>query len=409
MDIKIPKLSESVTSGTVVKIFVSEGDTVEKGQDLIELETEKATAAIPSPSTGTVTKILVKEGEAVKVGQIILSLSGGAPEKKPGPTKPKSGTGPLRGPVPKSVEGEKKVGPPMPSRLGAAAAPSLRKLARQFGVDLAKIPGSAPGGRVTPVDIRAYFEKVQAGGGAAARQPQALPDFSKWGKIKKEKLTWLRKKISEKMSESWNTVPHVTQFATAEISGLMVNLKKSSADYEKKGAKLTLTGVVLKALIPILKKYPVFNASMDEAAGEIVYKEYYHLGIAVDTEQGLIVPVIRDVDKKNLLQLSKELQELAEKTRQRKISLEELEGGTFTVSNQGGIGGEHFTPIIRTPEVAILGVGRASSKPVVRNQTIETGTILPLALSYDHRLIDGAQAARFITGLVKELEKAGVL
>lgn len=217
-------------------------------------------------------------------------------------------------------------------------------------------------------------------------------------------MSSLRKVISRRMLESWNNVPHVTQFDEADLTTILELRKKNLAAYEKKGARLTVTGFVLKAVASALKKHPIFNASIDEATDEVVFKQYCHIGIAVDTEAGLIVPVIRDVDKKSLLELSKELEELAKKARDRKVSADDLKGGTFTISNQGGIGGAHFTPIVNRPEVAILGLGKGVVKPVVREKKIETRTMLPIALSYDHRLIDGGTAARFTVDLVNTLE-----
>ncbi len=270
-------------------------------------------------------------------------------------------------------------------------------------------------------DVRRYIQRLQqiayqqparkpAAGGANIPRPAPKPvpeqvDFSKWGSVHKEKMTTLRRTISNKMAESWTTIPHVTQFDNADVTDLLKLRKKYSAAYEKKKAHLTLTSFALKAVVETLKNHPIFNASMDEASGEIVYKDYYHIGIAVDTEQGLIVPVIRDVDKKSMMQLSAELQELAERTRQRKVSLEEMQGGTFTISNQGGIGSAHFTPIINKPEVAILGMGRGSEKLMIRKGKQTKRTMLPLGLSYDHRVIDGANAARFMVDLVAAFEQ----
>jgi pyruvate dehydrogenase E2 component (dihydrolipoamide acetyltransferase) len=229
-------------------------------------------------------------------------------------------------------------------------------------------------------------------------------DFAKWGKVNRVKMTTLRRTIGIKMVESWTTVPHITQFDEADITSVLDLRKKYAAKYQKKKGHLTLTGFTLKAVVAALKKHPRFNASLDESSGEIVLKEYFHIGIAVDTEHGLIVPVIRDVDRKSLLQLSMELQDLADRTRQRKVGLEEMQGGTFTISNQGGIGSGQFTPIINTPEVAILGMGKGSVKPVVEKGKIVQRTMLPLGLSYDHRVNDGADAARFMVDLVAALE-----
>jgi pyruvate dehydrogenase E2 component (dihydrolipoamide acetyltransferase) len=287
-------------------------------------------------------------------------------------------------------------------------------MARDLGIDLNRVRGSERGGRIVLDDVKAYIQrlqefafgrKVEKTAEKPAKPVQEQIDFSKWGSIHKKPMTSLRQAIGRKMVESWTTIPHVTQFEDADITGLMEMRKKHTASYEKKGGRLTLTPIILKALVAVLKKYPIFNSSLDEATHEIVFKDYYHIGIAVDTEQGLIVPVLRDVDKKNILELSKELEDLAEKTRQRKVSLDELKGGTFTISNQGGIGGAHFTPIINKPEVAILGLGRGASKAFVKDGKIEVRTLLPLGLSYDHRVIDGADAARFIVEFVKTLQE----
>lgn len=433
MEVRLPALAENIGSGVVVNILVSEGDRVEKDQDLIELETEKALAAIPAPEAGTVTKILVKEGDEVEVGQVIMTISEGAgekPQKKEekkaedqgeqkkataeSAQQPKAEPQKQRAPEPVAEDFEEDGGQPVSDDLskagiGPPASPTVRKLAMQLGIDLNRVRGSERGGRIAIEDVRAYIERLQRV--AFERAPEAiekpktqLPDFARWGYIKKEPLTQLRKKIAEAMSESWTTIPHVTQFADADITTLMQLLKKYAPQYEKKGAHLTLTSLIIKALIPVLKKYPIFNSSADFDGGEVILKDYFHFGIAVDTDQGLIVPVLRDVDKKDILQISLELDELAEKTRQRKVTLDELRGGTFTISNQGGIGGAHFTPIIHAPEVAILGLGRGAMKAAVVNGKIEPRTMLPLALSYDHRLIDGADAARFIRALTESLE-----
>lgn len=266
-------------------------------------------------------------------------------------------------------------------------------MARELGVDLRRVRGSEHGGRITAQDVRAYVASLQAGSAAAPAKPSApAVDFAKWGPVTREPFSVLRKAIARAMTDSWTTIPHVTQFDQAEIARVLELIEKHGPSYEKRGAKLTLTGVLIKAVASTLKKHPGFNSSLDEAAGEIVRKQYVHIGIAVDTEQGLIVPVLKDADKKSLLAISKELADLADRTRKRKVTAAELQGGTFTLSNQGGIGGGHFTPIIHKPEVAILGVGRAMKGA------------LPLSLSYDHRVVDGADAARFITELVRALE-----
>jgi pyruvate dehydrogenase E2 component (dihydrolipoamide acetyltransferase) len=422
MDVRLPRLGEGADSGTVAAIFVKEGETVKKDQPILELESEKAVASIPTPVAGTVTKIHVKEGDEIKVGTLIFSIaeSGEPARREPARIEPPPAEEPAEvsmqaTPVAQAPAAVTDVAPPVPTVPGVPppASPSIRRIARELGIDLTRIRGSERGGRIVMADLRNYIARLQAiaqqQAPAPAVQVQAKPapvsiDFSRWGKIEKKKMSQLRKAISAKMVESWTTVPHVTQFDNVDITDLLAVRKKYEKAYEKKNAHLTLTPFILKAVVETLKKHPMFNASIDEATGEIVYKHYYHIGIAVDTEQGLIVPVIRDVDKKSLLELSIELQELAERTRQRKVSLEEMQGGTFTISNQGGIGGAHFTPIINTPEVAILGIGRGSLQPVVLGKKIVQRMIVPLGLSYDHRLIDGANAARFITDFVQALQ-----
>jgi pyruvate dehydrogenase E2 component (dihydrolipoamide acetyltransferase) len=420
MDVKLPHLGEGADSGTVVNLFVKEGDQIAKDQPILELENEKAVATIPSNAAGTVTKIFVKNGDKISVGQKILSLSGnGAPAAAAKPAaeglRPKAKA---LAPEPEEEPAEEEAVPSEPvesfekSNAAVAASPTIRKLARDLGIDLARVRGTARGGRVTMEDLRAYIQRLQklaaqpkAQAGAAPAKPVAESvDFSKWGSVTKKPLSPLRQVIARRMAESWNTIPHVTQFDEADITGLLAQRKKYVEAYEKKGARLTVTSFVLKAVAETLKKHPYLNSSLDEVTQELVLKEYIHIGVAVDTEAGLIVPVLRDADKKDLVQLSKDLEELATKARERKVSGEDLKGGTFTISNQGGIGGGHFTPIVNKPEVAILGLGKGATKPVVRDSKIEPRTMLPLGLSYDHRVIDGGAAARFIVDLVKAIE-----
>jgi pyruvate dehydrogenase E2 component (dihydrolipoamide acetyltransferase) len=371
-----------------------------------------------------VTKIIVSLGDKLSVGQPILSLDGNgapAPAGKPAAAKPQPAERRASAPAPKArleEEPEPEADPDAaeeeaPTGTEPAAPPSIRRMARELGIDLRKIRGSEHGGRIVIGDVRAYIQRLQKlaaqprGAATAAGTPKPAPaqiDFSKWGPIAKRPLTPLRKVIAERMGQSWNAVPRVTQFDEADVTKLEELRKKYAPAFEKKGVRLTLTSFALKIVANALKKNPVFNTSLDEAAGELIWKEYFHLGLAVDTEQGLIVPVLRDVDKKNLVDLSKELGDLATKTRDRKIGLEELQGGSFTISNQGGIGGGHFTPIINLPEVAILGLGRGALKPVVRDGAVTPRLMLPLALSYDHRVIDGGAAVRFILEIVKGFE-----
>ena len=426
MDVRLPRLGEGADSGVIATVFVKEGDQIQKDQPVLEIESEKAVATIPAPAPGTVTKVLVKEGDEIRVGSLILVLSengaGAAAEVSapavavPAPPRAidasvgddaRAAAGPSGFPIVHAA------GAPPP------ASPSLRKIARELGIDLYRVAGSERGGRIVMSDLRAYVQKIQRSA-LEARSPAGSPappavlpspktapvsiDFSQWGPVTKQKITTLRRSISRKMVESWTTVPHITQFDEVDVTALLALRKTYGPKYEAKKAHLTLTSFAIHAVVAALKKHPSFNASIDEAAGEIVFKDYFNIGIAVDTEQGLIVPVLRKADTKSVFQISVELNEIAEKTRARKVSLEEMQGGTFTVSNQGGIGSGHFTPIVNTPEVAILGMGRSLVKPVVRDGKVVQRTMMPLVLSYDHRVNDGANAARFVVDLVKEFE-----
>jgi len=389
MDIKLPNLGEGADSGTVVNIMVKEGDQIKKDQPILELETEKAVGTIPASAAGTVQKIRVKIGDKISAGQVIMTVTDGGA----GAPAPREGTRPTTTPVTPVAGGEyqSKSGFPPP------ASPSVRKMAAQLGVDLARVKGSEHGGRITIEDVRGYVAWLQAKPAERIDPAQSAVNFAQWGPVQKKPLSSLRKTIARRMGESWSAVPRVTQFDEADITKLN--------EARKKQAGLTLTPLAMKAVVATLKKHPLFNASLDEASEEIVVKAYYHIGIAVDTEHGLMVPVIRDVDKKSVAQLAKELDDLAGKTRDRKLTADQMKGGTFTISNQGGIGGGAFTPIVNVPEVAILGMGRGALKPVVtKDGKIEPRLMLPLALSYDHRVIDGGSAARFIVDLVKALE-----
>ena len=413
MDVKLPKLGEGADSGVVVNVFVKEGDHVAKDQAILELENEKAVASVPSTATGTVTKIYVKSGDKISVGQRLISLSGGDQPAAAEPTAKRAAPEPEpETPVEEPAAGD---GEEIPKPVAApVASPSVRRLARELRIDLSKVRGSEAGGRIALGDIRAYLARLQKAADkpkVAATAP-AKPvadsiDFSKWGPVTKKPLTQLRQVIARRMWENWNAIPHVTQFDDADFTRLNELRRKYAPAYEKKGSKLTLTPLVLKALVETLKQHPIFNSSLDEVAQEVVFKEYFHIGIAVDTEQGLIVPVVRDADRKSVLELSKELEQLAQKARDRKVTAEEMKGGTFTISNQGAIGGAHFTPIINKPEVAILGLGRGAMKPVACDGKVEVRMMTPLGLSYDHRVIDGGAAARFMVDLVKAMEDFG--
>ena len=422
MDVKLPKLGEGSDSGVVVGIFVNVGDTVAKDQPIMELENEKAVASIPSTAAGVVEKIHVKAGDRISIGQKLITLAGSAAPAAAAPAPKPAAKKATAKPAPEPEEVEEEVseaaeesGEEAPNPVAAPiASPSLRRMARELGIDLTKVRGTEAGGRITTSDVRAYLAKLAkaaakpapaAATGAAPAKPAPVQiDFSQWGPILKKPVTQLRKIIARRMSESWNSVARVTQFDDIDFTKLGELRKKFADDYEKKGVKLTLTPFVLKAVAATLKAHPIFNSSLDEVANEIILKEYIHLGIAVDTDQGLMVPVLRDVDKKSLLDLAKELEQLAAKARDRKISADEMKGGTFTISNQGAIGGAHFTPIINLPEVAILGLGRGAMKAVVRDGQVVARLMTPIALSYDHRVIDGGSAARFTVDLVKAFE-----
>lgn len=426
MDVKLPQLAEGVESGTVVSILVAEGQEIKTDQAIMELETQKAVGSIPAPSSGLVTKIHVKQGMEVSVGQVLISLeptgdaaakapAGGA-TSAPGPAKatpapqlPTAATPAQSAPADYLYESKSGAAPPAP--------PSIRKIARDLGIDLNRVKGSEAGGRINLADLRGYVHRLQdlafrSGGAQTPATPVSAPgvtgaeaiDFSKWGPIRREKMSPLRRTVSRRMVESWTTIPKINQFADADITAVLALRKKYADGFDKKGGHLTLTAFLLLVLGRVLKRYPRANASMDEGAWEIVFKDYCHIGVAVDTEGGLIVPVLRDVDKKNLLQLSTELHAITEKTRQRKVALEELQGGTFTISNQGSIGGGYFTPIIYAPQVAILGVGQGQAKPVAVNGKIAIRTILPLCLAYDHRILDGADSVRFLKEVIAALE-----
>lgn len=432
MDIKLPKLGEGAESGTVAAVLVSEGDTIEKDQPIIELESEKAVASIPASAAGKVTKIHVSTGDKLSVGGRILTVdaAGGgedgdadkADRQEAG--KPKKTKAKKKAPakeeddsdteeeededVDASEADEFDEDAPEP-----AASPSVRFIANQLGLDLRRVKQGAD--RVTADDLKSYVSRLQklaakpkpaSGGMNGAAKPAAspLPDFTRYGGILKKPMSQLRKVISRRMAENWNRIPHVTQFDDADVTQLLALRKRFAPEYEKAGVKLTVTPLLLKALVGALKDHLIFNSSLDETAEEIILKEYFHIGLAVDSDPGLMVPVIRDVDKKSVLELSREIAELADKVRSRKIGGDEMKGGTFTISNQGAFGGAHFTPIVNHPEVAILGLGRGADKPVVVDGKVEVRTMLPLTISYDHRVIDGGAAARFAVDLVKSIE-----
>lgn len=417
MDIKLPNLGEGADSGVVVSLFVKPGDRVEKDQPILEIENEKAVASIPATASGVVDSIHVKAGDKISVGQRLLTLTGAgqgadgqpaaAEPAKPAPAPAPAASAPTEAPS----APEPDVALPPVAGEPPPASPSIRRLAKELGIDLRRVRGSERGGRVVMGDLRTYIQRLEklvakaSATGDQARKPKLDPvDFAKWGPITVKPLTQLRQVIARRMSESWALVPRVTQFDEADVTGLMALRKEFVKAYEERGARLTLTGFIIKALTAILQQHPIFNASLDVTEENLVLKSYVNIGVAVDTEQGLLVPVLRDADKKNLVEISRELEDLAARARERKLALDDMKGGSFTISNQGGIGSAHFTPVVNLPEAAILGVGRGAIKPVWQNGQFVPRNLLPLTLSYDHRIIDGGSAARFMVDLVQSLQ-----
>ncbi len=411
MDIKLPQLGEGADSGTVVQVHVKEGDHVKKDQTIIELENEKAVAPIPSTAAGKVTKLHVKEGDDLSVGDLIISISeeeagSDAEQVDADEQREEASTKPDRSESKRATSEDH--GQAIRTSSAPPASPSIRKLARQLGIALSRVRGSERGGRIVQEDLRAYIERLQQIAfqiETREESRQARVNYSEWGSIYKRPVSSLRQAISRKMSDSWEIVPHVTQFDEAEGTTLLKLKEKHATAYEERGARLTLTPLIIKALIPVLREFPIFNASLEVGGREIVFKEYFHIGVAVETTHGLMVPVIREADRKSILDIAIELESLAKKAKERKLAAGDMKGGTFTISNQGGIGGAHFTPIVNIPEVAILGVGRGKTKPFVTENGIVPRKMLPLCLSYDHRIIDGGSAARFVTMLVDQIEK----
>jgi pyruvate dehydrogenase E2 component (dihydrolipoamide acetyltransferase) len=424
-EVKLPQLGENLSSGDILDVKVAEGDTVAKGQTLLEVEAEKSTVEVPAPIAGLIAKLLVKKGDAIEVGNVLCliddkeesaksSKKEEAPKKEETP-KPESAT---QKPVPANGNGQEGRSAAAPQPVTAAkaetepksvpAGPATRRLARELGIDLGLVQGTGPGGRVTQEDVKAHVRDLASAPTVHARgriQAPQLPNFEQWGQIEKKPLDGIRRKTAEQMSLSWSLVPHVTHHDQADITEIEAFRKQQDAG----GPKITVTAFALKAAALALKQFPQVNSSLDFAHGQLVLKHYYHIGVAVDTERGLLVPVIRDVDKKSILDLAQELTGVADRARQRKVSADEMRGGTFTITNLGGIGGTGFTPIVNYPEVAILGLSRGRLQPVFKDGQFVPRLILPLSLSYDHRVIDGADAARFTRRVAELLENPLVM
>jgi pyruvate dehydrogenase E2 component (dihydrolipoamide acetyltransferase) len=424
----LPDLGEGLTEAEVVKVLVHEGDVVREDAPLLEVETDKATVEIPSPVGGRVEKIHVQVGQTVQVGQVLVSFGDGA--ASPGPRAADTlETARTVAPEPKTAAADgararpaapvAAEAPPARGEGPVPAAPATRRLARELGVDLRAVHGSGPGGRVTEDDVRVATTAARspttpppAAAAAVARplarvgvEPPPLPRFEQWGPIERQPLSHLRRTIAERMTLSATLIPHVTHFDRADITDLDALIRRNLEAGKTHGVTLTLTSFILKAVALALREHPHFNASLDPAAGELIVKRYVHLGVAVAAERGLIVPVIRDVGDKPLLELQRELGALAQRVREGKTTLEDLRGGTFTVTNIGALGGTGAIPIINYPEVAILGVARGREEPVVRDGAIVPRLLLPVSLTFDHRVADGADGARFAAAIVRRLEQ----
>lgn len=421
VDFHLPDLGENIPTADVVNVLVKVGDVIEVDQAILEIETDKATIEVPTTVAGKVVEVLIKAGSKAKVGETVIKVETGSVsevESKPvettkqeivEATKPeiKKEATPLTGERPSIQLMETDNQPPI-LKGAAPAAPSVRRIAREIGVDINKVPGTGPNGRISMDDVKAFSKKLhesyaQSGGSGLNIKSESLPDFSKFGSINKVEMTNIRKKTADHLSYAWATIPHVTQFDKADITLLEKTRKELNKNSE---VKLTVTAILVKIIVEALKKFPQFNSSIDMEKKEIIYKNYFNIGVAVDTEFGLIVPVIKNSDKKSLTEISVDMNALAEKARNKKIGLDDLQGGCFTISNLGGIGGTYFTPIVNSPEVAILGVSRGNLEPVWNGYGVfEPRLMLPLSLSYDHRIIDGADAIRFLRFVVEALEQ----
>jgi pyruvate dehydrogenase E2 component (dihydrolipoamide acetyltransferase) len=406
-DVLVPDIGD-FADVPVIEVLVSPGDTVAPEDPLVTLESDKATMDVPAPFGGTVAEIRVSVGDTVSEGSPILTLevgANGAPAQAPAATPAPRQSAPTGGPAPASPQVAPAMGeddaPPY-------ASPAVRRLAREVGVDLSRVEGSGRKGRITKEDVRAIAD--------GARQPAAGPaapvaglemapwpkvDFEKYGPVERRALSRIAKISGPNLARNWVMIPHVTHHDEADVTELEAFRKRANEEHAKEGVKLTMVALLLKASVAALRRFPQFNASLD--GDELVFKHYYHLGFAADTPQGLVVPVIRDVDRKGLIEIAGELTELSGRAREGKLKGEEMRGGTFTISSLGGIGGTGFTPIINAPEVAILGATRSAMKPVWNGREFEPRLMLPLSLSYDHRVIDGAAAARFAAYLAAVL------
>ena len=448
-EFKVPELGESVAGGDVTRVLVKVGDVVSVDQSVLELETDKATIDVPSSVAGRVTEIRVKQGDKIKVGAVVFIVEDAAeqpaaeqpaapaevaskpsasspeptPEQPPKPEQPEQPAKPeqpskiVAMPARQAPETAKparveaaesgKTGRPT-RRAAAPASPSVRRLAREIGVDIDEVQGTGAQGRISDEDVKEHARRLLSGAGTkagGADRSMPLPDFARWGAIERQAMSNVRRTTAARLSHAWNTIPHVTQFDKADITAMEELRKAYREQVQKAGGNLTVTAMLVKVIATAVKQFPQFNASLDPQAEEIIYKKYVHVGVAVDTERGLLVPVIRNADQKNITEIAIEVHQAAERARNRKLTLEDMSGGGITISNLGGVGGTYFTPIVNWPEVAILGVSRGIIEAVWRNGAFEPRQLLPLSLSYDHRVIDGADAMRFLRWVVQAIEQ----
>jgi pyruvate dehydrogenase E2 component (dihydrolipoyllysine-residue acetyltransferase) len=453
-EIKLPNLGEHIESGDVLSILVNEGDTVSKNQDLIEVETDKATMPIPSPSAGKITRILVAEGDTVKIGAAIMEIEAGAaaekaaakaPSKpvaaKPAPPKIKQlepeeeddAVEEIAEEEPEEVKSApKKAAKSAPKKAlavtkapeqaedydapgdghAAAAGPAVRRLARQLGVDLRQVRPTGDGGRITADDVQAFVRETNEQVAASAPRgvtPPGAPASDDYGVVRVEKMSRMRQTIARNMVNSYTTIPQLTNFDDVDVTELEDMREQSKDDYAARGIKLTTMSFLIKAVASSLRRHPVVNASVDMESHEVIYKEYVNVGIAVDTDRGLVVPVLRNADRKTISQIAAELDRMATMARNGELTIDDMRGGTFTISNLGAVGGTYSTPIINPPEVAILLVGRSRWLPQVVDHEVESRLVMPLSISYDHRVVDGAAAARFLNEVKSYLSAPGRL
>lgn len=425
-EFKLPELGENIESADVTSVLVKAGDQINEDDPVLEIETDKATVEVPIDKSGKVREVKIKEGQKAKIGEtvIVIELTEDVSEEESQHEKKEEVVEEKKE---EKVESEKKVDSKpqsipqisdetytarqfkkeLPDKI-APASPSVRRFSREIGIDIHQVSGTGPGGRISFEDVKSFAknlnEKISKGKGTIGVSAEPLPDFSKWGEVKREEMSNIRKKTAEHLSYAWSVIPHVTQFDKADITELEKLRKHYSKEVDAAGGKLTVTAILVKIIAEALQKFPQFNCSIDMEKKEIIYKKYYNVGIAVDTDRGLLVPVIKEADKKTITQISVELGEIAAKARDKKLSLEEMQGGNFSISNLGGIGGTYFTPIVNSPEVAILGVSRGNYEPVYKDGEFVPRLMLPLSLSYDHRIIDGADAIRFLRWVVESLE-----